>query len=119
MRFVNSAQGGLEDMVKSLKIRFTYDQVARRFSLEHPKSLRLMFYKSLFSIERLNNKYLTLTTITHLNLYSKKNLSYLSQLRTKISELYFVERSATLGTSSQQYYTSPQASSVPKAFPSN
>lgn len=61
-----------------------------------------MFFKALFSIERLNNKYLTLTTITHINLQSKKRLGYFSQIKTKISELYFVEITSQTGNPGSQ-----------------
>jgi hypothetical protein len=59
-----------------LKTRYMYEQVARKASANLPKSIRLMFFKALFSIERLKNKYLTLTTITNINLYTQKNLGY-------------------------------------------
>ena len=50
-----------------------------------------MFFKALLAVERLHNKYLTLTTITHINLLSRRKFGYLRQIQTRISEEYFVE----------------------------
>lgn len=93
LRFLQMSTSSLltvKDAIMLIKVRFLYDKVARRSNQVFPKSIRLMFFKALYSLERLQNKYLTLTTITHINLHSKRNLSYLNQVKTKISELYFV-----------------------------
>ena len=81
-----------EEAIKFVKIRYVYNVIAKRASTFFSNSLTLMFYKALLAIERLNNKYLTLTTITHINLYAKRRLSYFRQIQARISEAYFVDR---------------------------
>lgn len=66
-----------DDAVKMIKVRFFYDVIINRQVKLYPQSLKLLFFKALFAIERLKNKYLTLTLVTHINLYSKRKHSYL------------------------------------------
>jgi hypothetical protein len=89
---VDLSQISEEEAIKFVKIRYVYNVIAKRVSAFFSNSLTLMFYKALLAIERLNNKYLALTTITHINLYAKRRLSYFRQIQSRISEAYFVDR---------------------------
>jgi hypothetical protein len=81
-----------EEALKLVKIRYVYNVIAKRASSFFTNSVTLMFYKALMAIERLNNKYLTLTTVTHINLYARRRLSYFRQIQSRTSEAFFVDR---------------------------
>lgn len=57
-----------EEVLKLVKIRFFYEEIATKCSAMFPNSILLMFIKALIAIDYLHNKYLALTTLTHISL---------------------------------------------------
>jgi hypothetical protein len=80
-----------EEAVTLVKMRFLYDIIAKQCCNLYPQSLRLMFFRALTAINRLQNKYLTLTTITNISIKLERSKSYIQRIQVKTSELYFVE----------------------------
>lgn len=65
------------EAIKMVKVRYFYDSLLVKVCKIYPSSFRLMFLKAKVALDRLKNKYLTLTTITHLSLISNKKQSYI------------------------------------------
>lgn len=60
------------EAIKMVKVRYFYDSLLVKVCKIYPTSFRLMFLKAKVALDRLQNKYLTLTTITHISLLSTK-----------------------------------------------
>lgn len=55
-----------DDAIMRIKIQFLYNVISRKASSLYPKSLTIMFFKAYLTMKLMNNKHLTLTTITNI-----------------------------------------------------
>eukprot|EP00347_Sterkiella_histriomuscorum_P021489 403333800 len=80
----------LEEAVMTQKILFLIEIILRQASIQFPDSLAIMYYKAYVCMKLLNNKYLTLTTITHCHT-NMTNSGYNKQVENYISHNYFLD----------------------------
>ena len=73
-----------------VKLRFFYEVILKKALEKLPDSISLMLLKSYISLDLFKNKYLTLTTITHISCQFKK-YGYVKHLQGLISVNYFLK----------------------------
>ena len=77
MHDINVDFNNLNKGIRDIKIKFLLDVVVSKALMKFPSSLEIMFLKAYITMDLLFNKYLTLTTVTHIHSMMRKK-NYLS-----------------------------------------
>lgn len=67
MHDLNIDLNHLNKGIKDIKIKFMLDIIVEKALMKFPHSMEIMFLKAYITMDLLHNKYLTLTTITHIH----------------------------------------------------